>query len=249
MSRIVLILTIILAPLLLAAPLFAAFEGLVGYWPLDEGEGEEVKDISGNEHNGVVKGPTWTDGRHGKALLFAGQTAAESVEIPDADDLDGLSALSLLVWARIDGMGNGDYPRLVSKGHEHTWTWMIDGAAGTSLRLTLNIPAEVTATDNTTPLLDLFNEFHHYAVTWDGAVVIFYIDGEKISEHNLAGGPTAQTDHPVLIGNSPEGRTFQGVLDEVGIFNAALSQDDIKTIMKNGLAVEPADKLPAAWGI
>ena len=248
MPKAILVLAISLVMLLSVTPLFAAFEGLVAYWSLDEGEGEEVKDISGNGHDGVIKGPTWTDGESGKALLFAGQSSAEFVEIPDADDLDGLSALTLIAWARIDGMGNSNYPRIVSKGHEHTWTWMIDGAAGTFLRLTLNIPAEVTATDNSTPLQGLFGEFHHYAVTWDGAIVVFYIDGEKMSEHDLAGGPTAQTTNPVLIGNSSEGRTFQGVLDEVGIFNVALSQGDIESIMENGLAVEPADKLPTVWG-
>ncbi len=248
MPRVVLVLVISSVLLLSATPLFAALEGLVAYLTFDEGEGGEVKDTSGNGHDGVIKEATWTDGHMGKGLLFSGQSNTEAVEIKDADDLDGTSALTLTVWARIDGMGSSNYPRLMSKGHEHTWTWMIDGAAGTYLRLTLNLPAEATATDNSTPLLGLFNEFHHYAVTWDGELVIFYIDGEKISEHPLAGGPTAQTAYPVHIGNCSDGRPFQGVLDEAGIFSVALSQDDIKAIMENGLAVELADKLPTMWG-
>ena len=252
MFRISLVLIISVMLLLSTAPTFAAVEGLVAFWQLDEGSGNEVKDISGNEHHGEIKGPKWTTGKIGKGLLFAGKDNKELVEVPDADDLDGMEAMTATAWAKITGTGTSVYPRFVTKGHEHSWTFLVDVNAGKYLRFIVNRPAgKFDVTDKTTPLDPLFNEFHHYAVTWDGKEIIFYIDGQEISKHAAGPGPGIQTDLPVLLGNSPEGRTFEGILDEVGLFNIALSQKEIKKLMdglKNFHAVDADEKLSVTWG-
>jgi len=60
------------------------------------------------------------------------------------------------------------------------------------------------------------------------------------------------TDNPVWIGNDGYQQHFNGLLDEVAIFNAALSVNDIETIMNKGLksasAVSPSGKVALAWG-
>ena len=252
MFRIALLLMISAMLLLSTTPLFA-IKGLVASWQLDEGSGDVVKDTSGNEHHGEIKGPKWTTGKIGKGLLFAGKDNNELVEIPDADDLDGMSAMTVTVWAKITGTGTSVYPRFVTKGHEDSWTFLIDVNVGKFLRFIVNRPAgKFDVTDNSTQLDPFFNEFHHYAVTWDGKDIVFYIDGKEISKYAAGPGPGSQTDFPVLLGNSPEGRTFEGTLDEIGLFNIALSQKDIERIM-DGLArfseaVNPDGKLPTMWG-
>lgn len=231
----------------------AAVKGLVAFWQLDEGSGNEVKDVSGNGHHGEIKGPKWASGKIGKGLIFAGKDNKELVEVPDDDDLDGMEAMTATAWANITGTGTSVYPRFVTKGHEHSWTFLIDVNAGKYLRFIVNRPGgKFDVTDKTTQLDPFFNKFHHYAVAWDGKDVIFYIDGKEISKHAAGPGPGSQTDVPVLLGNSPEGRTFEGILDEVGLFNIALSQKDIKGIMDGfsrfRAAVNPDGKLSTVWG-
>ena len=59
------------------------------------------------------------------------------------------------------------------------------------------------------------------------------------------------TENPVWIGNDGYQQHFNGILDEIAIFNIALTEDDIKTIMTEGLertlAVSPAGKLSTTW--
>lgn len=252
MFKISLVLIISAVLLLSTTLLFAAVEGLVAFWQLDEGSGTKVKDASGNGHHGEIKGPKWTTGKIGKGLIFAGKDNKELVEVPDADDLDGMSAMTATVWANITGTGTSVYPRFVTKGHEHSWTFLVDVNVGKYLRFIVNRPGgKFDVTDKTTQLDPFFNEFHHYAVTWDEKDIIFYIDGKEISKHAGGPGPGSQTELPVLLGNSPSGRTFEGILDEVGIFNIALSQKDIERLMdglKNFHAVDADEKLSVMWG-
>jgi hypothetical protein len=160
--------------------------------------------------------------------------------------------MSVTVWAKITGTGTSVYPRFVTKGHEHSWTFLVDVSAGKFLRFIVNRPGgKLDVTDKSTQLDPFFNVFHHYAVTWNEKEIIFYIDGKEISTHSAGPGPGSMTDFPVLLGNSPEGRTFEGILDEVGLFNIALSQKNIERIM-DGLtsfrAVDAERKLPTMWG-
>ena len=98
-------------------------------------------------------------------------------------------------------------------------------------------------------LTSMFNQYHHYAVVWDGKEVVFYIDGKESHQAAAAGGPGINTDQPVRIGNSPSGRHFRGVIDDVWLFNKTLSVDDIKLIMTGSfVAVETSGKIAVNWG-
>ena len=87
-----------------------------------------------------------------------------------------------------------------------------------------------------------------------------YLDADQIGSGvttpNL--GRNSLTDKPLLIGiylgtgqHGQWGEFFSGIIDEVAIFNIALADDDIETIMAKGLeeilGVEPSDKLAAIW--
>lgn len=231
-------------------PSVIAGGGPVAHWTLDEGTGKSAKDVSGNGHDGELVGDAkWVDGHFGKALEFNG-TDNEFV-ILDADDLDGMSQMTITAWANPFDQGDSVYPRILSKGHEHSWTFLIDVNAGNKLRFIVRFDGgtniDVTAPTDLTPM---FNQYHHYAVVWDGKEVVFYIDSEESHRAAAAGGPGIKTDQPVRIGNSPSGRHFRGVIDDVWLFNKALSVDDIKLIMMGSyVAVEPGCKLALTWCI
>ena len=78
-----------------------------------------------------------------------------------------------------------------------------------------------------------------------------YLDGEVDGRIN----PYIEgTGEVVAIGTGYSGRFFNGLIDEVAIFNVVLTQDDIKSIMAGGLlasstAVSPSGKLATVWGV
>jgi hypothetical protein len=82
-------------------------------------------------------------------------------------------------------------------------------------------------------------EWTHVAATYDGAKAVLYINGE-IDKEEPQTGALLTTDNPVYIGGSQfwVPRFFDGLMDEGALFNVALNQDDIKSLIQNGLAAE-----------
>ena len=77
-----------------------------------------------------------------------------------------------------------------------------------------------------------FGEWHHYAVTWDGQEVQFYLDGNAIGSTALTDALQANTE-PLMIGCDPPGQAeyFNGKLDEIRIYNRALSEAEIQQLV------------------
>jgi hypothetical protein len=100
-------------------------------------------------------------------------------------------------------------------------------------------------------------EWYHFTGTYDGSTVRAYIDGEVMAEAGGLSDPIADSGIDVYIGMSTYAVSdaLKGVLDEVAIFNKALTEEEIQEIMTDGLekatgilAVAPAGKLASAWG-
>ena len=74
-----------------------AEDGLVAYWPFDEGNGKKAIDVTGNGHDGEFVGsPKWVDGKFGTALEFNG--ADNHVAVADDDALDLAENLTFMAW-------------------------------------------------------------------------------------------------------------------------------------------------------
>ena len=82
-------------------------EGLVGYWPLDEGRGDVAEELSGKSQAGRLLGQaTWEDTQRGVALRFNGTNTA--VRIPDSPAWNiGRGEMTLCVWIKTDQQANG----------------------------------------------------------------------------------------------------------------------------------------------
>src|SRR3989344_3444844 len=74
--------------------------GLVGYWPMNENTGTVASDFSGNGNRGILtSGPTWVDGKRGKALNFDG--VDDYVDVGAMSSVEGIGAMSAGVWVKI----------------------------------------------------------------------------------------------------------------------------------------------------
>ncbi len=226
---------------------------IAGLWLFDEGTGEVVKDSSGNGLDGKLVGkPEWVDGVFGKALELDG--AGSYVEIPE--HANPTEAITVSAWVKSATAGWNQHGWIVEKRnafiiHPNQGTVNVafpicnggcwnkpggwsDGAIG---------PKDIT-------------EWHMYTGTFDSNTGEWklYIDGEEKSTLDLDKVPIDEDIGPLYIGNDTccAGRFGAGTVDEVAIFNVALSQDEIQSIMKDGLffsalAVGPAGKLTTTW--
>ena len=200
---------------------------LVGYWKFDEGSGTTAYDSSGNGLNGTLNGdPQWVEGQLGGALDFDGD---DSVEIPHSPLLSITDEITITAWTYMRANASGELA-IVSKGG-----WAAN-----------DLPYELTETpggviywqfydnegrDTCAPQSPPVEEWHHIAATYDGNIFKCYIDGVLADEWAYAGTMPENTA-PVTIGQRSRGGTFfNGMIDEVAIYDRALSEDEIPKIM------------------
>jgi concanavalin A-like lectin/glucanase superfamily protein len=237
---------VLLAVSVFISPAYAVIdpETVVGMWLFDEGEGEVAAESSGKADDmGLNNGVLWVEGPFGTALGFDGINDTASAAVPDAPQ--GTSVRTVVAWAKsnntslhagIVAYGNPALNAVFGFMHYGTGIWVSQlwGAA----------PDVITGVSADT-------EWHHHAVMYDGKDVIHYIDGEEISAEARTPATAGTT---LFLGVEPDlDNWFNGSVDEVAIFNVVLTQDDVKSIMTEGLkmgaAVSSAGKLIATWGL
>lgn len=220
----------------------------IGAWLFDEGKGDTVKDWSENGNDGKISGAKWIDGKFGKALEFDGATS--KIDIPDSDNLNGLNEITILSWVYLR--------REVTSG---TWNALAGkNPYANGYLMWIQVPRQPcglvyvggTRFDNWSGTDIDLKKWYHLAFTRNvKGEMNFYIDGALIKTAVSTAGPISAIAGPLAIGGqSPQ--IIDGFIDEVIMFNTALNENDINTIMKNGLeranAVSSTDKLATSWG-
>jgi hypothetical protein len=241
-SRTVCTMSIILG-LLHVAPGIAQIDSqsVAGLWLLDEGTGTIAQDSSGHGYDADLKGsPTWVAGRFGHGLEFSGSNYLEVRNSAQNLHFGATAPFSITAWVKNQGGGTvmgkfnggviGAYIFQVGAGgtvsfHREVAPWAFSGAK---------------AVPN--------NDFGHVAVTYDGAVMKIYVNGEFDAQQDR-GAQNTDTVTPVLIGarmtSGAPSEFFHGVLDEVGLFNVALTEEQIRTVMQGMASTEAKNPTPA----
>ena len=218
---------------------------VVGIWLFDDGAGDVAMDSSGNNNHGtIVNAPIWVDGRFGGALGFDGTGNCVNT---NKKLLNGKREFTIVAWVkkgnitenRIGLMGQNDSPEFgfINPTTVALWT--------------------PSAGINNNPYPHPAGEWHHVAAVATREFTKVYVDGEATTQ-NGRWSNHGRSDFNVNIGGcgvwDPTGNWFTGSMDEVGLFHAPLSDDDINDLMNNGLtalgvAVEPAGKIAVTWGM
>ena len=226
----------------------------VAIWLFDEGEGQIVRDGTPHENHGKLKSEAaWVGGKFGTALEFDGEE--DYVDVPDSPSLNITEAITIVMWAKRHTTSNDDHERAVIKGSKGE-----PGAYALSIRFgRFHFGVHV---DGRWHFFDRETwrdtDWHHVAGTYDSVTREYnlYKDGVNVHKRVLDGLKKYRIDTvkaDLAIGRWAFGpRYFNGILDEVGIFNEALSEKTINEIMTNGLqsvlAIAPSGKLAAVWG-
>jgi hypothetical protein len=229
-------------------------DALAGLWLFDEGSGEVAGDSSGNGHDGTIIGdPNWVKGKFGEALEFDGVDDLVDT-LYTADDQN--EAYTVMCWVKLSGKSPHTSHRLLagrSNGTPQLWV------ANTGRALAQHkTSSDFQGAEGTTDIPE--EEWVHLAGTFDGTTVSVYVNGEEQNRFKPTAPPieniyTVQMGgfDDILHGGSWSGCWTNAAIDEVALFSVLLTENEVKSIMQNGLevtvlAVFPADKLADTWG-
>ena len=189
------------------------------HWSFDEGNGSILIDNSEYGNNGTIYGATWTKGKYGKALSFDGVN--NYVSIPNSPILNPDSDLSVEAW--IYPLDTDREYQIIGKNKQFMLRIDPSYDLGTvSFFVWINGYPEPRARGIVLPA----NVWSHVVGTYNGVQVKIYVNGQ-LAGSSYRSGLIDNTTNPVTIGNI-YGHYFTGSIDEVHIYNRALSEQEVK---------------------
>jgi glucose/arabinose dehydrogenase/fibronectin type 3 domain-containing protein len=215
--------------------------GLVAAYGFDAGSGTTAADSSGKGNAGSVSGPVWSAvGRFGSALSFDGVN--DWVSVPDAGSLDLTNGMTLEAWVRPSALGGWRTVAFKERTGGVVYGLFADQAGSRPLGQVF-IGAERNAIG--TAALPL-NAWTHLASTFDGSTVRLFVNGVLAGSSSVSGAMAASTGVLHIGGNSVWGEWYAGLVDEVRVYNRALSAAEVQQDMQTAVngAPPPPDTTP-----
>jgi hypothetical protein len=215
-----------LLPLVIAASVHAQGcnlvpSGIVGWWPAEG----NANDIIGTNNGTLLGNLTFANGEVGQAFVFDGSTG---VSVPDSPSLDQFgSSITIEAWVRAVSLP-GDWHAIVAKGNS-SWRVMCAGPGPVTFSTTGVGNEDFTGNKNVCD-----GNWHHVACVYDGTMKYIYVDG-ALDASTSASGTIAQNGSALGIGYNPDsGYNWYGSIDEVSVYNRALSAFEIQAIYNAG---------------
>ncbi len=192
--------------------------GLVSWWRAEA----SANDVLGGNNGTLQGGATFAPGKVGQAFSFSNLNAW--VQVPDAANLDFAAGASLTIelWAYRTGAQTTMY--LLGKRAASCGALQYELAFDPFGGLAFNAGGGSVATGVQMPL----NTWMHLAATCDGSTLRFYTNG--VLAASASGSLGAPNNAPLVIGNSSVCGAFFGLIDEVSLYNRALSASEIQSI-------------------
>jgi uncharacterized repeat protein (TIGR02543 family) len=203
--------------------------GLVAWYPFNG----DALDASGNGNNGTVNGATLSSDHNGilpnRAYYFDGTVPANGygphIAIPDNSGFHFTNKFTLSTW--VMPMTTSGVQSIVDKAYvPDAWSLLIQDGYYKFVTVfpggTWGIPLDVTAPATA-------NVWTHVAAVYDGSQMILYLNGVNVASKS-ASGNIQDSGMPVYIGNHPAWNAFKGIIDDVHIYNIALTLSEIQAL-------------------
>lgn len=205
--------------------------GLVAAYNADEGSGGGLTDRSGNGNHGAVNSGWSTAGKYGGALSLTGQYDAEWIPATVSQRLT--TGMTLSAWVNPSSV-TGTRAVLVKEGTAagaytgSAWgLYASGGAGGTGRPAAAVTPATGarTLTGATTAIPT--GSWTHLAATYDGTTLRLYVADQLVSSTAVSGALSVSPGALRIGGNDVFGEWYAGLIDEVHVYNRALSATEV----------------------
>jgi alkaline phosphatase len=220
---------------------------LVGWWPLDEGNGNAALDWSGHGNHGTLFGPEWaTPGFHGDAALNfigGGYVAIQNLNYNST----GNAEVTVCAWIRTNSGGD---QFIVSFDRNEYWRLAINTQVATEGQVAWHVMTEPYPLDYSSVTRVDDGLWHHVCGVFDNGRSTIYIDG--LAEPSATGGLTfgtgnvrygfigANSEATSFNGNRSIGAPVAGNMDDVRIYDKALTPAEIQAIAARAEAWSPS---------
>ena len=203
----------------------AAGPGPLAWWDFNEGAGVAVRDVTGHGYDGVIHGAAqWRPGPSGTALAFDGTSYVE-VPLPQTSRFEGPITIQAMIcpteekpntYKSIVDLPGSYLLRLDNppEGGRLSFFVFLDGEA--EPRVQVGVPEP--------------SKWHQVVAVWDRASLHLWLDGVKADR--ARSGSLALNNRLLRIGEG-----FIGAIDEVKIYDRALSEDEIRDLFPPKLAL------------
>ena len=222
-------------------------DGLVEYWELD---GDYSAGID-ESHLGTLqaKGTGLAEsgfvaGKFGEGIDLESSDANNQASVViggDENDFDFTDAsMSVSLWYTTESLYR-DWQTLVGKGENGAWRLARSGTSPTQLKLSVNIIGNGKLDQQD-------GSWHHVVATMDAIEGNrIYVDGEEVASTTTP-APPKDTPVPMQIGGNPQAadRGWDGIIDDVGIWNRALTAEEVTSIWNGGEGASIASLIGAA---
>lgn len=197
---------------------------LFAYYPLDG----NVKDYSGNNRDALMSGVDETTdarGEAGKAYLF--NSGTDNISVAHSPSLNFQDKITLSFWVKLNSLSEESF--ILSHG---SWEqrWKVSVTPNARLRWTVKTNIDTHDLDSSFPIQ--LNQFYHFTVVYSGYSMELYANGE-LDAFSAHAGMMNTTMKSLTFGRKEEGVEnyyLRGVIDEVRIYNAIVSPDEILTL-------------------
>jgi hypothetical protein len=209
----------------------AAGTGPVAAYSFDAGSGSTVADATGNGNTGTINNATWSaSGHSGSALSFNGSNAW--VTVPDNASLDLTTGYTLEAWVKPTA-ANGQWRAAVIKedpaqSELDYGLYGLTDSGPPSAHVLVGNPPDTYLRGTTAPPL---NSWTHVAATYDGTTLRVYANGVQQASKAVSGAIDTSTGALRIGGNSIWGEWFAGLIDDVRVYNRALTTTELQTDM------------------
>ena len=215
---------------------------LVAWWPLDG----DATDSGPNGLDGTVMGdPDWSPGKFGMAVDLDGTD--DYIDCGNPDPLTIRDELTVSCWFKVESFTR-TWESILAKGDN---SYRLSRGPGTGNGTHMGISGTSASPDYfNAPTIVTDNKWHHIAGVYDGTQAIIYIDGKEDMVYPSTGQINAST-YSLFIGENSQARDryLNGLVDDVRIYNRALTADEVKSMVPPQLKAfepKPADGDPAA---
>ncbi|MFC1600634.1 LamG domain-containing protein [Patescibacteria group bacterium] len=233
----------------------------IGWWKFDEGSGDTANNSGsvGSTNNGDLAGsgttcptagacPTWTsNGKLSNALEFDGQAASgdDYVDAGTDSSVDNIfsGGGTVSVWFKIDGYGESGFGRILDKNSTDTAIYVSAGGVNDETNA-ISLMREGTSTGrwHTQANTITTGTWYHFVAVFNEDSLsndpTFYLNGKEVLVTETT-SPSGSYDNDgsgsLIIGNNSSGsRTFDGIIDELKIFNYELTPQQVKSEYNQG---------------
>lgn len=217
---------------------------LVAYYPFNGNANDE----SGNGNHGTVSGAILVADRFGQANhAYSFDGVDDYIRIPNRPGLNFQQAITISFWMKIGQFYDREAYPLSHGNWENRWKVSITNG-GTRWTVKTNHPVNAGIKDLDSKTKFVVNKWYNLTALYSGADFEIYVNGELDNFSSWAGA-ILQTTIDLMIGQVlPNNRNynFKGVIDDVRIYDYALSVAEIKMLYDLGTAVDnrPQEAMP-----